>query len=112
ENDQLFVSAMEDGEVDQAITIVTEGGRTVQFTLQTDGDVLFESGFDFNDLNDGESDQFTFEYTVSDANGGTATAVATYIVAGVDGGYDPIIPPEGGFGDESGLAGFASELMG
>ncbi|MEL7462765.1 MAG: cadherin-like domain-containing protein [Pseudomonadota bacterium] len=115
ENDGLTVTAVEGGAVDESISIVTEGGRTVQFTLQADGDVIFDSAFDFNALNDGDSDSFTFSYTVSDANGGSATAVATYTVAGKDGGYDGEMPEEEDFGfggSAEGLAGFASELMG
>ncbi|MDF1740283.1 MAG: Ig-like domain-containing protein, partial [Verrucomicrobiales bacterium] len=50
--------------------------------------VSFDPGSDFDYLDDGETTDVTFDYTVSDGNGGTDTATVTITVTGAD---DPLV---------------------
>ena len=80
-----------------ALAIIGVGGDTVttngwqgwrdasnggQIALNTDGRVRFRDiDFDFADLSAGEAIDTSLEYTVSDGNGGTASALITFTIA-------------------------------
>ena len=88
------------------LTVVTVGagpdgvGRTISgsaggsFVILADGSYRFEPGTDFDDLQTGESRTTTVAYTISDGNGGTASAILTVTVNGTnDLPQAPAIPP-------------------
>ncbi|MEC5127652.1 Ig-like domain-containing protein [Verrucomicrobiales bacterium BCK34] len=54
----------------------------------TENKVRFDPGSDFDYLDDGETADVTFDYTVSDGMGGTDTATVTVTVTGAD---DPLV---------------------
>jgi len=53
-------------------------------TLDSDNRIVFDPGADFDDLDAGESATVTFDYTISDGNGGTDTATVTVTVNGAE----------------------------
>lgn len=89
-NDVLTVSGMSVGGGTQ-MSFVTDGGRNVEVTINPDGTFLFVPGETFQELNLGESDQFSFQYQVTDGKGGIDTATATIRIEGLD---EPVVAPE------------------
>lgn len=59
-------------------------------TMNADGTYLYDPNGKFESLNNGESAQDVFTYTVADGNGGFATASVTIDIAGVS---DAVVPP-------------------
>ncbi|MEM7547370.1 MAG: Ig-like domain-containing protein [Pseudomonadota bacterium] len=66
----------------EAFTATTDGGRAVQVTVAADGTVAFDTAGQFDELNTGESDAFTFNYSIADGNGGTSSADVTITIEG------------------------------
>ncbi|MEL6584568.1 MAG: Ig-like domain-containing protein [Pseudomonadota bacterium] len=60
----------------------------VDIRIDSSGNFLFVPGEEFQVLDLGESVEFSFGYTVSDGNGGTATATAEITVEGLD---EPVV---------------------
>lgn len=57
-------------------------------SINASNELVFDPGDDFDDLDDGQSATVTFDYTISDGNGGTDTATVTVTV---DGAEDPTV---------------------
>ncbi|NRB75158.1 MAG: tandem-95 repeat protein, partial [Verrucomicrobiales bacterium] len=53
-------------------------------SVNSDSEIVFDPEGDFEDLDAGESATVTFDYTISDGNGGTDTATVTVTVNGAD----------------------------
>ena len=78
-------------------TITLASGALV--TVNGDGTVDYDPNGQFNDLDDTESTTDSFEYTISDGNGGTDTATATITITGNE---DPtVIAPDSAATDEN-----------
>ena len=84
EEDELTVTSVngESGNVGEEITLPS--GASV--TLQEDGSYTYDPAGDFESLPHGESASDTFEYTVSDGNGGTLMSTLTLVVHGENNG--------------------------
>ena len=67
-----------------AVDATSANGASV--TLNGDGDVIYDpiGAATIQALNDGETLEDSFVYTVSDGNGGTDTATVTVVVGGLD----------------------------
>ncbi len=66
------------------------GSNGGTFTIDANGQVVFDAGSDFDNLNDGESQITTITYTIDDGNGGTDTATVTVSVWG-DTDTEPVV---------------------
>ena len=78
-------------------TITLASGALV--TVNGDGTVDYDPNGQFNDLDDTESTTDSFQYTISDGNGGTDTATATITITGNE---DPtVIAPDSATTDEN-----------
>ena len=78
-------------------TITLASGALV--TVNGDGTVDYDPNGQFNDLDDTESATDSFQYTISDGNGGTDTATATITITGNE---DPtVIAPDSAATDEN-----------
>ena len=75
----------------EEITVVTANNVTVTVTVDASGEINFDTNGAFDALSENQSDSFTLAYTVSDGFGGTADAVATVNIEGVD---NPNLPPD------------------
>ena len=84
EEDELTVTSVngESGNVGEEITLPS--GASI--TLQEDGSYTYDPAGDFESLPHGESASDTFEYTVSDGNGGTLMSTLTLVVHGENNG--------------------------
>ena len=82
------VSASQNGSPLALNAPVTVSGGGV-LTLHTGGGYTFSPGSAYNGLQSGQATTETIVYTVSDGNGGTATAMLTITVAGVN--DDPVV---------------------
>lgn len=114
EGDAFSLTSVQGGQIGEDITITTVGGRVVTFTVDADGDIEFDSHTDFNALAQGQTDSFTFSYTITDANGGVDDAFVTIVVGGTGGGGGGEEGEEGGEFEElvEGVAEFTDELFG
>lgn len=83
-NDSDAALATVNGEAPgELLLIETAGGVHVLVSVDTDGNLTFDTDDMFEGLKDGESDRFSVTYTVTDADGGEATATATVQINGV-----------------------------
>ena len=84
DGDPLTVSRVNglEANVGQAVNVVSAGGRTGQAIITANRALTFDPAGNFDDLQRGESDTVTVDYTISDGRGGTDTATATVIVEG------------------------------
>ena len=73
-----------DPAVGVTFTVTSEGGRQGQVTLEADGDLLFDGGTNFEDLNTGQTDRFQLAYTIETQQESVDTVV-----------FDPVFNPEG-----------------
>ncbi|SFU17467.1 Ig-like domain-containing protein [Mesorhizobium sp. YR577] len=80
ENDALVVTAVNGGAVGGTVT----GSNGGSFTINPDGSYSFDPLTAFDDLQLGETRATNVTYTVSDGNGGTATATLTIVVTGAN----------------------------
>nr|MDJ0820284.1 VCBS domain-containing protein [Paracoccaceae bacterium] len=80
DSDALIVSAVNGVAAGVGSTILGTNGGT--FIVYSDGSYDFAAGSDFEDLAIGETRTTTIEYTISDGNGGTATATLLITVTG------------------------------
>ena len=78
-----FAGADADGD---ALTYAVDQPSEGTVTNNADGTFSFDPGAGFQDLGVGESRDVTFNYTVSDGQGGTATSTATITVTGTNDG--------------------------
>ena len=101
DGDAFFITGVEGGVLDSEISVTTVGGRDVSFTLESDGSVIFATNEDFIGLAVGDTDSFTFGYTITDSAGGTDTAFATIVIGGSENEEED---EEGGGGGPFGLA--------
>ncbi|RMF40490.1 MAG: hypothetical protein D6754_03010, partial [Alphaproteobacteria bacterium] len=62
------------GSVGSAMTVTSAGGRTGTLTVNADGTFTFQPGTNFDDLNTGDTDTVTLEYTIEDIHGARSTA--------------------------------------
>ncbi|MFJ5369929.1 Ig-like domain-containing protein, partial [Bosea sp. CER48] len=70
------------------------GSNGGNFVITADGSFIFSPGVDFDDLQFGEQRQTTVSYTISDGNGGAATATLTVTVDGAnDAPGAGVLPP-------------------
>lgn len=85
DGDALTVVAVSGGWLPGDI-LLSLGGREAVVTLSADGlgGLSVDPSGNFDDLGQGESDSLSFEYTVSDGNGGLSTATATIEILGVN----------------------------
>ncbi|MCB1382271.1 MAG: tandem-95 repeat protein [Notoacmeibacter sp.] len=82
DGDPLVVSAVNGVAGDVGLPVAGSNGGT--FVLNPDGSYSFDPGFDFQDLDVGETRDTTVTYTIDDGNGGTDTATVTVTVTGVN----------------------------
>ncbi len=82
--DMLAVSAVngEAGNVGQAITVTSIGGRTGQLTIDADGMLLFDQLGNFSDLGQGEVDIVMVTYQATDGGGAFDTATTSLQIVG------------------------------
>ncbi|MCG8599662.1 MAG: Ig-like domain-containing protein [Verrucomicrobiales bacterium] len=76
-----------DTELDVGDEIIVEGiDQPVRGSVSVNSDnrIVFDPGSDFDYLGAGESEAVTFDYLISDGNGGTDTATVTVVVQGVN----------------------------
>jgi len=92
DNDPLTVAEVNGvaGDVGQPI----DGSDGGVFTINEDGTFTFEPGNDFQSLGVGETATTTIEYTLTDSDGSTDTAVVTVTVEGVNDAPIPIDPEQ------------------
>lgn len=64
------------------ITVTTEGGVSVDVTVDASGNLFFDTGSDFDALLDGQSDSFQLTYTITDNDGNLATSTVTVTIQG------------------------------
>ena len=76
----------------------TPGDNGGVFSITSTGEVAFDPGTDFQDLDTGETDVTSFVYTITDADGATASATVTVTVTGDTDG-----PPTVTVDDEDGV---------
>ncbi|MFK7820928.1 MAG: Ig-like domain-containing protein [Planctomycetaceae bacterium] len=86
--DDLVVAAVNGDTASVGSPVDGSNGGT--FTIDADGSLTFDSGSDFDDLNDGETRLTTIKYTVDDGNGGTDTTTVTVCVSG-DTDTEPVV---------------------
>ena len=75
---EIKVDIFENGQ----IVDVTNGGIVLGTATIVDGEVVFTPGENLQTMNDGENQDVSFEYTVSDENGETDTSTVTVNVTG------------------------------
>lgn len=67
------------------ITVTTDGGVSVDVTVDANGNLFFDTGSDFDNLLDGQSDSFELTYTITDNDGNLATSTVTVTIEGESG---------------------------
>lgn len=84
DGDALTVTELDGNAADVGNPVRLAAGGAL--TLNADGSFTFDPAgfFAFEALGDGESATITFDYTISDGNGGTDTATATITINGVN----------------------------
>ncbi|MFD1343265.1 Ig-like domain-containing protein [Litorisediminicola beolgyonensis] len=66
--------------------MVTEGGRTGSVLVDATGALHFDAATGFDDLNLGQTDHITLQYSTTDANGSRDWATVTLTVTGINDG--------------------------
>ncbi|MEM7547541.1 MAG: SdrD B-like domain-containing protein [Pseudomonadota bacterium] len=84
DGDPLTVTAMSLGALGTVLSVTSAGGRKGGLTVESDGSYTFTPGPDFDPLPVGASDTLSFDYTVSDGNGGTDRASVTITINGLN----------------------------
>ena len=84
DGDSLVVTAV-NGE-STAVGAAVAGSDGGTFTIGADGELTFDGGSDFDDLEPGETRRTTITYTVDDGNGGTSTATVCIDVTAPEAG--------------------------
>ena len=74
----------------EVITVTTEGGVTVDVTVDAAGNLSFDSGSAFDSLRLEESDTFALTYSIVDDDGNTATSTVTVTIEGEESPPDAI----------------------
>ncbi len=98
ENDPLTVVGV--GAPNSGVGVAVAGTAGGLFTILADGTVDFDANGEFDDLGLNDTRTTTVEYTISDGNGGTSTAIASFTVGGINDGTvqgtdgDDIINPD------------------
>ncbi|PWR03764.1 hypothetical protein DKT77_04820, partial [Meridianimarinicoccus roseus] len=83
--DTLSVIYVDGSTVTSGGSVTVAGSNGGSFTVSSDGSYDFDPGGDFNDMAVGDADKTTsVEYTVSDGEGGTDTAILTVTVTAVN----------------------------
>jgi len=80
DGDELTVTTIDGTAAGGTVTL----GSGALLTVKANGTVDYDPNGSFDSLNSGESTSDSFVYTISDGNGGTATATATVIISGLD----------------------------
>jgi VCBS repeat-containing protein len=78
--DALRITAINGNAVSAGGAVLLASGASV--TVHANGTVTYSAGAAFNGLAEGETGFDTFRYTISDGNGGSATATVTVSIAG------------------------------
>ena len=84
DGDAVVIETVEGLAAGEEITVVTANNDTVTVTVDASGEISFDTNGALDALIDGQSDSFTLAYTVSDGFGGTADAVVTINIVGVN----------------------------
>ena len=93
DSDVITVSAVNNNPAGVGQPVAGSGGGT--FTISPDGSLVFDPGFDFQDLDVGETRTSTVTYEISDGEGGTDIATVTVTVTGANDApvvIDPLDP--------------------
>ena len=98
DGDALTVTSVAGHAAGTSFAVTSAAGRTGTATVGANGVLGFDPGAAFQDLGVGESDTVTVSYTISDGNGGTASANATITVRGLNDG--PVAVDDAGVTDE------------
>ncbi|HEX8061935.1 MAG TPA: Ig-like domain-containing protein [Allosphingosinicella sp.] len=72
-----------DGDVFMVTSVQGVSAMGASVTVNKDGQVMYDAGKIFADLEDGQTATDTFTYTITDAGGLTSTATATVTITGV-----------------------------
>ncbi|AFZ49127.1 beta strand repeat-containing protein [Dactylococcopsis salina] len=92
EGDTLSISAVNGDAANVGTEFELASGALL--TVNVDGSYIFNPNSAFENLNDGETGEDIFTYTVSDGNGGTDTAEVTITINGItDNVNDDNVPP-------------------
>ncbi|MEL6678390.1 MAG: Ig-like domain-containing protein, partial [Pseudomonadota bacterium] len=82
EGDALTVQSTSLGAVGEAIEVTLDSGKTGTLTVNADGSYSFVPSADFQTMNVGDEESFSFTATVSDGNGGTDVGEITVVIEG------------------------------
>ena len=108
DGDTLIISEV-NGVADK-VGSLTDGSNGGQFKIEVNGSYTFNPGTSFDDLTPGVTRTTWVDYTVSDSNGGTATARLTITVSGANDA--PVAVDDSGSTDENTLISVANDHAG
>ncbi|MDD5358629.1 MAG: Ig-like domain-containing protein, partial [Sulfurovaceae bacterium] len=90
DGDSLSISEIQGQDVTSGQIInVTIGGVVVGTAQVVNGEIVFTPGVYFQPMNDGDSESVTFDYSISDGNGGSDSANVTINVTGITQNHAP-----------------------
>ena len=96
ENDTIKIVEAADGlPIGALATIESDAGRVGQITVTTTT-VFFNTGTEFDDLVDGETDTITLDYTIADDSGARSASTVTIAIEGSGSATDsepPVVDP-------------------
>ncbi|MEM7267835.1 MAG: VCBS domain-containing protein [Pseudomonadota bacterium] len=72
-----------------AVMVQASNGAMVEVTVDSEGNVSFDTGDAFDDLNEGETASIELSYVIEDENGKTAESTITINIAGENDGPQP-----------------------
>ncbi|MEL7470866.1 MAG: Ig-like domain-containing protein [Pseudomonadota bacterium] len=81
ENDTLTITDVAGNDTGSTFVVTTAANRSGTVTVEADGNLTFDPGAGFEDLNDAQTDSFQISYTISDGQF-TDTATVTVTVNG------------------------------
>ncbi|MGM9428226.1 Ig-like domain-containing protein [Hydrogenophaga sp. MI9] len=77
-------SDIDGGVVSTSTAVVQAGDNGGIFSFDGDGNLIFNPNGEFNSLGEGQSRSTSFQYTLSDGQGGSSVATVTVTVQGID----------------------------
>ncbi|MBB5516007.1 VCBS repeat-containing protein [Rubricella aquisinus] len=86
DGDMVSLSGSSLGNIGETVTATTDGGRTVEVTVNADGSFTVVPGAQMNELSVGDTDSLTFTVTGTDGNGGFGDGTVTVEIQGTNDG--------------------------